>query len=46
MKRTGITKYFVSRDFKGMAKAYNGPGYASNKYDIKLKNAYYSLKRA
>ena len=46
MKSTGITKYFVSRDFKGMAKAYNGPGYASNKYDIKLKNAYYSLKRA
>ena len=46
IKRSGITKYFVSLDFQGMAKSYNGPEYSVNKYDIKLKNAYYSLKRA
>jgi len=30
-------------DWAGFAKGYNGPGYAQNKYDEKLANAYESL---
>ena len=46
LKGIGASKYLVSKDFKNLAKTYNGPGYASNKYDIKLKNAYYGLRGA
>lgn len=28
------------KDWAGFARGYNGPGYAKNRYDIKLANAY------
>lgn len=35
-----LDKYLRSLDWAGFAKRYNGPKYAENKYDIKLKLAY------
>jgi hypothetical protein len=35
----------ISEDFNGMARIYNGPGYAKNGYGLKLKAEYYKLKR-
>jgi len=35
-----LEKYLQSKDWAKFAKAYNGPAYAQNKYDVKLKNAY------
>ena len=46
MKSYGLTGYLISHDFVNLAKKYNGAGYADNKYDIKLKNAYYEYKKA
>ena len=31
-------------DWAGFARKYNGPGYAENAYDQKLKNAYENFK--
>ena len=44
IKNIGAAKYMISKDFKNLAKTYNGPGYAKNKYDLKLKNAYYTIR--
>ena len=44
IKTSGLVKYMATLDFKNLAKGYNGEGYAANKYDIKLKNAYFGLK--
>ncbi len=30
------------KDWTGFAKRYNGPGYAANKYDVKMADAYYA----
>src|SRR5262245_57986304 len=35
-----------AHDWAGFAKAYNGPGYAKNKYDQKLKAAYAAVQAA
>jgi hypothetical protein len=45
MKSVGIIPLMISKDFNGMARIYNGPGYAKNGYGLKLKAEYYKLKR-
>ena len=45
MKSVGIIPLMISKDFNGMARVYNGPGYAKNGYGLKLKAEYYKLKR-
>ena len=35
-----LVRFLKSKDWTSFAKGYNGPGYAQNQYDIKLKNAY------
>jgi hypothetical protein len=40
LEKTGIKKYLLAEDFKGVASRYNGPAYYINKYDEKLKEAY------
>lgn len=45
IKNKGIVSLMISKDFNGMARIYNGPGYAKNGYGLKLKAEYYRLKR-
>lgn len=35
-----VLRALKAKDWVGVARAYNGPGYAANKYDIKMKEAY------
>lgn len=35
-----VLRALKAKDWVGVARAYNGPGYAVNKYDIKMKEAY------
>jgi hypothetical protein len=35
-----IKKHLANKDWSAAARAYNGPGYRDNQYDIKLENAY------
>jgi len=45
IRSQGIVPLMISKDFNGMARIYNGPGYAKNGYGLKLKAEYYKLKR-
>jgi len=40
IKASNIVPWLQKRDWKKVAYMYNGPSYASNKYDVKLKAAY------
>ena len=40
LKGKGWDKYLRALDWAGFARRYNGPGYAKNKYDEKLRKAY------
>jgi hypothetical protein len=40
IKSNKLEKYLQKKDWAGFAKRYNGPAYAQNKYDIKMKEAY------
>lgn len=40
IKANNLVKYLKTKDWTKFAKAYNGPAYTQNKYDIKLKEAY------
>lgn len=44
LKNEGILQYAISKNWKEFARRYNGPGYATNKYDIKLENSYNKYK--
>ena len=38
--KQNLLRHLKSRDWASFAKGYNGAGYAQNKYDLHLKNAY------
>ncbi len=40
IKTNGLNKYLINKDWKAFARAYNGPGYAANRYDKKIASAY------
>ena len=40
LKHNGLDKHLKNKDWAAFAKGYNGPEYAANKYDVKMKNAY------
>lgn len=40
MRSEGLVQYLAALDWAGFARRYNGSGYAANKYDAKLKQAY------
>ena len=40
VKNEGLDRFLVAKDWAGFAKRYNGSGYAKNKYDVKLAEAY------
>ena len=44
MKNSGCLKELKEKDWAGFARKYNGPGYAQNAYDQKLRNAYENFK--
>lgn len=44
MHNSGCLKNLKEKDWAGFAKKYNGPGYAQNAYDQKLRNAYENFK--
>lgn len=44
MHNSGCLKELKSKDWAGFARKYNGPGYAQNAYDQKLRNAYENFK--
>lgn len=44
MNNSGCLKELKKKDWAGFAKKYNGPGYAQNAYDQKLRNAYENFK--
>lgn len=39
-----ISRALISKDFTTFARLYNGPGYAKNNYDVKMRNYYNALK--
>nr|DAE96641.1 MAG TPA: N acetylmuramidase [Caudoviricetes sp.] len=42
--KQGLVKFLNTKHWAYFARAYNGPGYAQNKYDVKLMNAYNKYK--
>lgn len=44
MHNSGCLKELKAKDWAGFARKYNGPGYAQNAYDQKLRNAYENFK--
>ena len=42
-KGKNLITYLQAKDWTSFARAYNGPGYATNKYDIKLEEAYHDF---
>lgn len=44
MNNSDCLKELKEKDWAGFAKKYNGPGYAQNAYDQKLRNAYENFK--
>ena len=40
MTANNLTRHLKNKDWAAFARGYNGPGYAQNKYDQKLKAAY------
>ena len=40
MRSEGLVPFLVKKDWAGFARRYNGPGYAANHYDSKLREAY------
>lgn len=42
--KNNLVETLNSKNFASFARIYNGPGYASNKYDVKLMNAYGKYK--
>jgi hypothetical protein len=46
MLSQGLVSFLVGKDWTGFAKRYNGPVYAENQYDTKLKRAYERCKEA
>lgn len=39
-KANNLIRHLKSKNWESFARGYNGPGFAENKYDIRLKNAY------
>ncbi|MDR2075723.1 MAG: N-acetylmuramidase family protein [Desulfovibrio sp.] len=44
LKSQGQVRFLAARDFAGFAARYNGPGYAANQYDVRLRRAYERCK--
>lgn len=44
MKNEGLVLFLKGLDFAGFARRYNGPGYAQNQYDVKMRKAYERCK--
>jgi hypothetical protein len=44
MRSNKVTTFLISKDFKNLARAFNGPSYSKDKIDLKLKEEYYRLK--
>ena len=44
VSKRGLTPLLRSKDWAGFAAKYNGPGYAQNKYDVKMAEAYRKYK--
>lgn len=44
MRSEGLIHFLLERDWAGFARRYNGPGYAANQYDVKLRRAYERCK--
>ncbi len=44
-RNEGLLLFMVGLDFAGFARRYNGPGYAQNQYDTKLRRAFERCKR-
>lgn len=40
IQSTGLNKHLKARNWAAFARGYNGPGYAQNKYDVLMKQAY------
>lgn len=40
LDKNNLLRHLKSKNWASFARGYNGPSYAANKYDIKLKNAY------
>lgn len=43
LRSRGLVKYLRNKDFAGFARWYNGPAYAKNRYDVRLRAAYRRL---
>lgn len=45
IKTENHISFLLRKDWSGFARRYNGPRFAENKYDIRLKNAYNDCKK-
>lgn len=46
VRANGLADELQRKDWAGFASRYNGPGYAANRYDVKMAEAYARLKAA
>ncbi|MDL2315635.1 N-acetylmuramidase family protein [Desulfovibrio sp. OttesenSCG-928-A18] len=46
MRSEGLVLFLTGLDWAGFARRYNGPGYAANQYDVKMRKAYERCKAA
>ena len=44
LQANGQDKFLRNHDWAGFARSYNGPGYAQNRYDVKIRDAYNRLR--
>lgn len=44
-RHNGLVKYLKSHNWTAFARAYNGPAYAENAYDVKMRNYYAQYSR-
>ena len=44
VKHNNLVRYLKALDWAKFARGYNGPGYAANKYDVKMANKYAQYK--
>lgn len=44
MRSEGLVPFLLGLDWAGFARRYNGPGYAANQYDVKLRRAFERCK--
>ena len=46
LKKSNLVQHLASKNWSAFARGYNGPGYAENRYDTKLRDAYLKFSKS